>query len=282
MWIFNSIFGKIFEFIFFPLSSMSPWIGMTLISLLTGILMLLIFRFTSNQEGIRQVKNKIKAHLLELRLFKDSLSISFRAQGNIFRYNLKYIGYSGKPLLIMIIPLILILIQLNLWFGHQALTPGQTAILKVKLEEGTNLLDIDLTIEPSQGFDIETPPLRVEEEWEINWRLRAKENGIHNLTIAANGQRVTKKIAIAQKPLSKISPLKVRRNIIDELFNPGESPISGDTPIKTIEVKYSTKNMNLFGWNVPSIWNIPSWLIVYFALSIIFGFALKGIFKVEI
>jgi len=255
---------------------------MILISFLTALLMLFVFRFTSNQKGIRQVKNKIKAHLLELRLFKDSLSLSLKAQGNILRYNLKYIGYSAKPLLVMIIPLILILVQLNLWFGYDALIPGQKTVLKVKLEEGNSPLNINLAIEPSSGFDIETPPLRIEEEREINWRLNAREKGVHDLILIATNQRLTKKVSIAQKQLSKISPLKVRRNFIDELLNPGESPFSGDLPIKTIELKYPAKNMNLFGWNIPWLWSIPPWLVIYFALSIIFGFAFKGIFKVEI
>ena len=282
MWIFNSGFGKIFDFIFFLFRNMNPWIGMILISVLTALLMLFVFRFTSNQEGIKRVKNKIKAHLLELRLFKDSLSLSFKAQGNILRYNLRYISYSTKPMLVMIIPLILILIQLNFWFGYEALTPGQETILKVKLEEGHNPLDIDVVLEPSSGFDIQTLPLRIEEGREINWRLQAGEKGVHDLTFIVNGQRLTKKVAVAQRPLSKISPLKVKRNFINELVNPGESPIPGDLPIKSIEVNYQTKDMNLFGWNIPWLWGIPPWLIVYFALSIILGFVLKGIFKVEI
>jgi len=282
MWIFNSAFGKIFDLIFFPFRSMNPWIGMILISFLTALLMLFIFRFTSNQEGIRQVKNKIKAHLLELRLFKDSLSLSFKAQGNILRYNLRYFGYSAKPLLVMIIPLILILAQLNLWFGYESLTPGQETILKVKLEEGQNLLDTNLALETSSGLDIHTPPLRIAEEKEINWRLKARENGVHDLTLTVNGLRITKKVAVDQRPLSKISPLKVRRNFINELVNPGESPLPQDLPIKTIEVKYPAKNIKLFGWNIPRLWKIPPWLIVYFVLSIILGFVFKGFFKVEI
>jgi uncharacterized membrane protein (DUF106 family) len=248
---------------------------MILISLLTGLLMLIIFRYTSNQEGIRKVKNKIKAHLLELRLFKDSLALSLKTQGNILRNNLKYIGHSGKPLLVMIIPLILILIQLNFWFAYQSLKLGEATILKVKLKEGQNILDLDLSVEAPPSLAIETPPLRIEEEEEINWRLRAKEKGLHSLTFKINGQSFEKKVAVDQKPLTQISPLKVQRNFIDELFNPGESPLPRNLPVKSIEVKYPAKNMNLFGWHL-------HWIIAYFALSIIFGFALKGVFKVEI
>ena len=275
MWVFNSIFGKIFEIIFFPFRNMSPWIGMILISFLTALLMLFVFRFTSNQEGIKNVKNKIKAHLLEFRLFKDSLSISLKAQGKILRYNLKYIGYTAKPLLVMIIPLILILIQLNLWFGYHSLSPGQKAILKAELEMNQSLLDAEFKIETPSGLVVETPPLRIEDKGEVNWRLQAEEAGIHELVFTVNGQRIVKQVAVAQRSLSKISPLKIRRNFMRELFNPGEAPLPGNSPVKSLEIKYPSQSMNLFGWRI-------HWIIVYFVLSIIFGLTFKGIFKVEI
>jgi uncharacterized membrane protein (DUF106 family) len=274
IWFFNSAFGKLFEFIFFPFQRMSPWVAMALISFLTSLLMLLFFRLFSNQKGIRKVKNKIKAHLLEFRLFKDSLSLSLRAQGNILRYNLKYIGYSAKPLLVMFIPIVLILIQLNLWFGYQALSPGQETIVKVKLVKGQNPLAVNLSLDSSK-LDIETLPLRIEGEREIDWRIKARENGSHNLTFTVGGQKISKKVIVGQKPLVKISQAKVQRNFIAELFNPGEAPLAGNLPLKSVEVLYPSRNMNLFGWHL-------HWLIVYFALSIIFGFAFKGIFKVEI
>ncbi|MGD8536434.1 MAG: hypothetical protein PVF66_11350 [Candidatus Aminicenantes bacterium] len=275
MWVFNSIVGKIFEIIFFPFRNMSPWIGMTLVSFLTALLMLFVFRFTSNQQGIKNVKNKIKAHLLEFRLFKDSLSISLKAQGKIFRYNLKYIGYAAKPLLVMIIPLILILIQLNLWFGYHSLTPGQKTILKAELEINQSLLDVEFKIETSSGLAVETLPLRIEDKGEVNWRLQPEKTGIHELALTVNGQRIVKQVAVAQSPLSKISPVKIRRNFMGELFNPGEAPLPGNSPVKSLEIKYPSQSMNLFGWRI-------HWIIVYFALSVIFGFAFKGIFKVEI
>ena len=275
MWVFNSIFGKIFEILFIPFRSMSPWVGMIIISFLTALLMLFVFRFTSNQQGIRKVKDKIKAHLLEIRLFKDSLRISLMAQGNILRYNLKYIGYSVKPLLVMIIPLVLILIQLNLWFGYSSLNPGQKAILKAELDPDQSLLNTQFLIETPSGLEIESPPLRIEEENEVNWRLQATEPGIHELNLMVNGQKLIKKVAVSQKKLSKISQLKIRRNFIDELFNPGEAPIPGNMPVKSIKIEYPDQQMNLFGWRI-------HWIIVYFALSIIFGFSFKSIFKVEI
>jgi uncharacterized membrane protein (DUF106 family) len=275
MWTFNKFFGKIFDLLFIPFRSMNPWVGMVIVSFLTGLLMLVIFRYTSNQAGIKKIKNKIKAHLLELRLYKDSLGLSMKAQGNILLANLKYITHSFKPLLVMIVPVILILIQMNFWFGYESLKPGEQTLLKVKLEEGYNPLQTDLVLEPAPEIVIETPPLRIEEYNEINWRISSQKSGIHHVDVVVAGKKITKTIATDTKPLSKLSPIKYRKKFVDELFYPVEAPISKDFPVKSIEVLYPAKRLNLFGFNV-------HWLIAYFALSIIFGFAFKGIFKVEI
>ena len=275
MWTFNKFFGKIFDLLFIPFRSMNPWVGMVIVSFLTGLLMLVIFRYTSNQAGIKKVKNKIKAHLLELRLYKDSLGLSMKAQGNILLANLKYITHSFKPLLVMIVPVILILIQMNFWFGYESLKPGEQTLLKIKLEEGYNPLQTDLALEPAPEIVIETPPLRIEEYSEINWRISSQKSGIHHVDVVVAGRKISKTIATDTKPLSKLSPIKHRKKFVDELFYPVEAPIAKDFPVKSIEVLYPAKRLNFLGFDI-------HWLIAYFALSIIFGFAFKGIFKVEI
>jgi uncharacterized membrane protein (DUF106 family) len=275
MWIFNSGFGKIFDVLFLPFRSMSPWVGMILISFLTGLLMLFVFKWTSNQEGIQKVKNRIKAHLLELRLFKDSLSQSLRSQGNILRCNLKYISYSVKPMLVMIIPLVLILIQLNFWFGFESLSPNESVLLKIKLAEDQNPLETQIAVQPSSGLVMETPPLRIEESHEINWRFSATEKGNQQFIITIDGESITKHVSVSQKPLTKISPLKTGKKFLDQVMYPTESPINENLPVEAIEIQYPTKSMSLFGWKL-------HWIIVYFALSIIFGFAFKGAFKVQV
>jgi uncharacterized membrane protein (DUF106 family) len=275
MWRFHSLFGKVFDLIFAPFRSMSPWVGMVLISLITGILMLLVFKWTSHQKGIRRIKDRIKAHLLELRLFKDNLGISMRAQGKILQCNLKYIAYSAKPMLVMIIPLILILIQLNFWFGYQSLAPHEHAILKVKLEKNIRPIEADVRLIPPSEIIVETPPLRISEKREINWRISVREKGIHRLRIIVGGQELEKHIAAGQRPLSRLSPFKIKRGFLREILYPGEIPLQRDIPVESIEIAYPTQGMNLFGWKI-------HWLIVYFVLSILFGFALKRVFRVEV
>jgi uncharacterized membrane protein (DUF106 family) len=275
MGVVNTILGRLFDLLLFPFRSLNPWAGMVFVSLLTGLLMLLIYRWTSNQTGIRRVKDKIKAHLLELRLFKDNMSVTMKAQGQILRANLRYLALNLKPLLVMIVPIVLILAQLNVWFGSEPLAVGRPAILKVRLEPGQDVMGTELALEAPSEVVVETPPLRLEEPREVDWRLRPAAPGRFNLMLKAGGRTYLKSIVVDGRRLEKVSPLKVSQNFLDQLLYPGEKALPGGSPVESIAISHPVGKLGLFGLRV-------HWLIAYFGLSIIFGFALKKPFRVEI
>jgi len=273
--ILNVVLSKIFEIIFIPFQNINPWYGMIALSLLTGILMLYVFKLTSDQEGIKKTKNKIKAYLLEMRLYKNDLITSFKAQGNILISNFKYMKHSVKPLLVMIIPILLIIIHSNFWFAYDALDMNEQALLKIKLSEEYTPSEFDIKINGNDVINIETPPVRIDEEHEITWRFSALKQGVHEIDIQAGEKSMTKSISIGHKPLSKISPLKKRKSIMNQLLYPVEKPLDKNSPVKSIEISYPTSGLRLFGINI-------HWIVTFFILSIIFGFSLKGLFGVEI
>jgi len=271
----NSVLGQFFDLLLLPFRSLHPWAGMAFISLLTGLLMLFIYRLTSNQTGIRAVKDRIKAHLLELRLFKDNMGVTMKAQGQILRANLRYLALNLKPLLVMIVPLVLILAQLNLWFGSEPLAVGRPAILKVRLKPDVDVLGTEFSLESPQQISVETPPLRMEEIKEVDWRINPQSAGIFNLTIRAGGRTYLKSVVVNGRRLEKVSSLKVRRSLLDEMLYPGEKALPRESPIKAIEVVHPAKKLPVLGLKL-------HWLIAYLGLSILFGFILKKPFRVEI
>ena len=273
--ILNVVLGKIFEVLFFPFQNLNPWYGMIALSLVTGILMLCVFKLTSDQEGIKKTKNKIKAHLLEMRLYKNDLITSFKAQGNILLSNFNYMKHSIKPLLVMIIPILLIIIHSNFWFAYDALDMNEQALLKIKLSEEYTPSEFDITVNSSDVVNIETPPVRIDEEHEITWRFSAIKQGVHDIDIQAGEKSMTKSISIGRKSLSKISPLKKRKSLMNQLLYPVERPFDKNSPVKSIEISYPTSGLRLFGLNI-------HWIVTFFILSIIFGYSLKGLFGVEI
>jgi uncharacterized membrane protein (DUF106 family) len=275
MWIFNSVLNKVFDVLFLPVRGMGPWAAMILISLLTSFLMLLIFRHTSNQAGIKKEKNLIKAHLLELRLFKDNMGVQLKAQGRILLANFKYVGHNMRPMLVMIVPVLLILIQLNLWFGSASLKPGDPVLVKVRLVEGKYPSEVPAALVASGELDVETPPLRIEDEAEIDWRLRAKTAGPGRLTLTVGGETIVKSASVGATRLSPVPSIKPGRSLLDQIFNPGEAPLPSGSVVRSVEVRYPSASLPLLGMHI-------HWLIAYFILSIVFGYAFKGVFKVEI
>jgi uncharacterized membrane protein (DUF106 family) len=274
---FNAAIGGAFGLAVLPFRAMNPWLAMIVVSVLTGLLMLAVFRWTSNQEGIRRTKEAIKAHLLELRLYQDSMAQQMRSQGRILRANGRYILLALRPMLVMIVPVLLLLIQLNLWFGSRPLAAGETAILKVKLAAGRSPLATDISLEAPPGVTVETPPLRIEEEREIDWRLRAAvpAPATYDLVLKLGPDSFTKSLRVGGSRLDPISNVRPGASLLDQIFNPGEKPLPRTLPIESVEVDHPERRL-------PFLCLRLHWLVAYFALSIVFGFALKGVFKVEI
>ena len=197
------------------------------------------------------------------------------AQKNLLFYNAKYLIHALKPILFMIVPVSIILIQLQGWFGYRPLAIGESTILKVKVtDEGKKVLS-HFAIAVDKGIVIETPPLRNPEEAEVAWRIRAKELGEHTIIVKAQDYSFQKKVVISDKRLGRVSPSVVGSSLLEIIFNPGEKPIPINPLIKRIEVGYPSRSIEILGWRI-------HWLVLFFVFSIISGFAFRGVFGVEL
>ena len=133
----NAALKRNFGILLYPFRTIDPLWSLAFLSLIMGALMLVIFRYTSNQAAIGDAKRKIRAYMYELSLFKDEIGIVLSAQRNILRENMKYIKHAARPMLFMIIPLAHIDTARQL-VRAQALRPGEQAVVSVKLvPEGT-------------------------------------------------------------------------------------------------------------------------------------------------
>lgn len=275
MWYINLAISSFFDLLIAPFRNLDPLWSLTFMSLLVGILMLVIFRYTSNQEAIRHTKNKIRAYIFELRLFKDDLGTVLSAQKKIFSYNMKYMSYALKPMLFMIVPLAIILIQLEGWYGFKALTPEESAVVSLKLSEGNPEVINGITMTASPGLEIDSPALRIPNEKEVNWRIRAKEPGSHNLSFNVDDYTFNKDVVVSDKALKRITPSSFKSEFWNFVLNPGDRAIADNPYVEEISVSYPLDSVKIYKWSF-------HWLVVILVLSIVFGFALKGVFKVEI
>jgi hypothetical protein len=264
---------NIFDLTLTPLQSLSPLWSLSLVSLAAGLLMLVVFRYASDQRCIRETKNAIKANLLELWLFREDPRIMLSSQGRILRLNGRYLKLALKPLLVGIIPMALILIHLEGWFGYRPLRPGEAAIVSVQLAPGETGFLTRASLQASDGLSVETPPLRIMPE-RVDWRIRAKAFGTHVLQVEVLGQRVEKSLIVSEK-LVPVSPRRVLDGFWNEVLNPREMSIPKTSPVEQVEIRYPTRSITVFGWEM-------HWITAFFLISIVSGFALKGLFRVDL
>ena len=273
---FNAILNAIFDTYFGLTGMLSGDAALWIISALAGILLLLIFKITSNQNAIKRTKERISASFLEVRLFKDDMSQMMSAQGRIFGSAFRYMGHAMVPMLWMIVPVLLMLIQMNQWYGYEPLDEGESALVVARIEGSEPLLDIPLRLETDEGLTIETPPLRIEALREVNWRVRAETPGSHTIRLVwgeGENEAVTQTVQVGGNFI-KIESIRAR-GAWEELWNPGAEPLPAAGPVSLFEVAYSEAEANLLGFRM-------HWVIAFFILSLVFGFASKGLLGVEI
>ncbi len=276
MWIINSIAGFIIDAALFPFRSMPPMVGLLAFSLVSGIAMLYVFKWTSDQDGIDRVKRKIHAGIFEIRLFNDDLRAIMAAQRDIFLYNLSYLRLSLRPLLFMIVPFVLIVAQLQLHYGYEGLEVGKPALVKVTLAEPEGgggdeaaararpAPDVELRV--PEGIRLETPRLWIPSLNEATWRIVADRAGTYSLTVRDGQEEHAKSVEVSPRVVKR-SPLRSDA-LLDQILYPGEPGFPATSGITAIEVTYPEATVNFLGWET-------HWLIPFFIITIALAFALR-------
>src|SRR5437899_6324667 len=103
-----------------------------LLSLLIGLLMVVVFRYTSDQKAIRLAKDQLKAHLLAVRLFHDQLPVVLSSYGRILRCTGHSLRLPFKPLLFVVLPLTFLIVQLDRYLVWSPLQYGHASLVKVR------------------------------------------------------------------------------------------------------------------------------------------------------
>src|SRR3954447_14060442 len=102
------------------------------ISVLAGIASLWVFGRASNQNAIRKTRKRLKASLYELRLFGDEPALVWQAQKQLLGGNLRLIGLTLRPAMILSIPMGLLLLWMEPFYGRSPLPVGESAIVTMQ------------------------------------------------------------------------------------------------------------------------------------------------------
>ena len=233
--------------------------------------MVIAFRYTSNQPAIKRVKHRLSAHILEVRLFQDQLAVVWGAYGRILRTMLSYLGLTVKPLLVMLVPLVILLVQMDVRLGREPVRPDSSILVEVTLADAAALDGVSLTV--PEGLVITAPPLHIPSLREVDWRLHAQRAGEFQIVVAAGGQEIQKKIVVSHR-VEAVSVERTRTGILGNWMNPAEPALPADGPVQSIRVDYPAREVSVAGWKM-------HWLIPFFVFSLVVSYAVKGFFRTE-
>ncbi len=288
MSIVNAVLRGIFDVVLLPFRGLPPLIGVAALSALLGVGMLLVFKATSNQKKIDQVKSRIHAGIFEIRLFNDDLRAIFRAQGEVLRHNMRYLGLSLVPMLWMILPIVLIIAQVQFHWGYDGLPVGESTLLRVELKDGwaetfPGAVDSETgrpraTLEAPDGLAIESPalwfPSRGEHGGELAWRIRPEVEGSWDLRVMLGDEMWTKSVDASSRPVRR-APERLEPTWGNQILYPAEAALPRDVPVRSISIPYPEATVWFFGLQI-------HWMILFLVLSLVFAFALKDRFGVKI
>jgi hypothetical protein len=243
-----------------------------LLSLLIGLLMVLIFRYTSDQKAIRIAKDQLKAHLLAVRLFQDQLPVVLHSYRKIIAGTGRYLMLAFKPLLFIILPLTLIIVELDRYLGSTPVQAGEDFLLTARITDPSSLNDLSLQLPPQMTAT--APAVHIPADNEIVWRLSAAKPGTYDLTIGTVDQSVSKRAIVATK-LVRLSPIRLRGQFWKRILLSAEPALPDYSPVESITLNYLSPTIH-FAW---MDWN---WIWLFFVLSLIFGFLFKTILGIEI
>ena len=224
------------------LSAAHTW-SLTVIAVITGVMLLLIWKRFSNQERIVRAKRRMRAQLYAMRLYADEPAIVFRAQGQLLIWIARYLAGTLRPMAVAIVPLLLLFPPLENAYGHRPLAPGESAIVTARFPAAAAAHMAAATLE-GRGVSVETPGVHLPDAREVCWRVRTMAEVPGSVVLDAGG------VAIAECiPCGRALDM----------------PAGHWDKLPSIDVSCPAANLNVFGFAV--IW--PAWFLVVALLTML-------------
>ena len=272
MWTVNSILTAVFDAVYALLGPIHPAVPLVVISAVFGIVALLVIRYCSNQTAVGAVKDRIKANMLAIKLFKDDLPTMFRSFavviGSAFKLQLLMI----PPLLVMIVPMVMVCAQMA---GRQEWRPlevGERGVLVLALNQGLSQDALAIDPQVPDGVTLfsrnRAPAAR-----EVAWNVEGSRPGRYTVSFPVAGQTVTKEIVIGRQ-LERVSPKRHRGGWLDSFLYACEQPLPAGSPVQAITITLP----DVDSWFYGSTW----WVVWFLILSIAVALILKPVFKVKL
>lgn len=276
-----SIMTKVFDVLFLPFGWSTFW-GITFWSVVMGIVFLKLYGMVTNQPAIKDVKRRMSAAVLEVRLFQHDIGVLLKAQGKLFGAVFGYTWQAGRSIVVLLPAAFLVISQFVIRFDQRALEPNSGTELMVQLSGDSpgSAHDIRVTSDGS-GVEVLGDRFPGDEDLQYIWKIKARRGGIHNLVVTAGEE--THQIPVyvgAKNEPDKLYHRMTQNNFWDDFLYPSGPRFAPSSHFEVVEIKYDTVD-SMAGF-VGRWAGMPAALWYFCIVSLIAGFALKDKLGVEL
>ena len=238
--------------VFMPLLNLDVVWVIAIISLIISLIVTLIYKFMTDQNLMKRLKDEMKALKDEMKELKAHPEKMMEVQKKAMQTNMQYMMQSMKSTLVTFIPIIIIFGWMNANIAYEPLLPGQEFTVSALF---SNDADDIISIDSFPELEIQGNKTKNIEDGKIVWVLKGDE-GDYTLEYNYNGEKYTQEVLItneqAYKPVSKI--------------------IKG-SELKSLQIGNKPKKVLDLGF-----WKI-GWLGSYIIFSLAFSMLLRKVFK---
>lgn len=267
----NLFITRAFDVLLFPFKRINPFWGILFLSILMSFVVLYAYKWFSSPKAIKTAKNKIKANILAIRLYKDVWTVILFSFFKSLYYTLKYFLLNFGPLLVILPILFPVFVQMDSRYGMRVFYPHEEIIVKVKLNPNFDAVNIDLITGKSMRPLMN--PVYIKALNEIDWSLEAVNPGSTGITIKIGDRTFTKQLIIGNTNQA-LSNIKMKSSSWKSFIYPVESLFPNDSQLEEIEIHYPGRDIYFAGITL-------HWLFFNIIFVLIIVLAFKNRFGIE-
>ncbi len=278
----NGFLNGFFDLALWPLERIGFAASLIVVSGIFGVLALMLFKRISWQAGIKATKDRIKGHLIEIRIYQDDLWGVVKSIGKILARNFQYLFLNFWPILPLIPFFLILAAQFVTRYAYdpvavqdpQQWMSGRGVTLQVELAKGHESRIDELEITIPEGLVAMTPLVSVAAEGRAFQEIVAVEPGEYELELRLGGDPGELKRLVAGEEGSRaMQPRRVNvagwYNLLDPdhcaLLWPAERSFATDSPYYSVAFTYPNREQPYLMDGELGI------LVSIFIFSILFG-----------
>ena len=270
-----------------PFEMLGDELALILVSGIFGVLALLLFKQISWQGGIKATKDKIKGHMIAIRIYQNDLGIVFKSVMKVLFRNTQYLGLNFGPILPLFVPFMLIASQLVVRYAFAPLPvvaesesasrlPGRGTMIEVHMKKGREADVRRLSLRMPANFQTLSPLVTNSLDGVALQEVVARASGAGEIELLVDGNPVgTKAIAAGDDVPRHMQPERVSSFWSSWLW-PAEPTFPAESPIGSVTFQYPDRDLRMLPGGAFGI------LLTFFLASIVFGIAILKPLNIQI